>query len=778
MIIPTNLGYPRIGPDREFKRAVEAYWQGRIDRHALLEACAEIRRQNWQTQQQAGIVHIPSNDFSLYDHMLDMVALVGAVPPRYAWKGEKVDLDTYFAMARGQSTPLDVPAMEMTKWFDTNYHYIVPEFWPGMRFRLADDKPMAHFAEAQALGVHTRPVLVGPLTFLTLGKVVSSDTVVDDDWHPLALLDDLLPVYAQVLQQLAALGADWVQIDEPILVLDLSPATREAFLPAYTALTRAVPRLKLCLTTYFGSLGDNLSTALALPVHALHLDLVRAPEQLADVLPRIPDGMSLSLGVVDGRNVWRTDLAQAHTLVVQAINALGSDRVLIAPSCSLLHTPVDLAAETEIDPEICPWLAFARQKLNEVVLLARLADEGLSAVRTQFEENQAAIAARRASPKTHNPQVRAQVAQITPEMARRATPHAQRKAIQQTHLALPLLPTTTIGSFPQTAEVRRMRSAWQNGRLSSEAYEAFLRQEIERTVRFQEEIGLDVLVHGEFERTDMVEYFGQQMDGFLFTQNGWVQSYGSRCVRPPIIYGDVCRPQPMTVRWAQYAQSLTNKPMKGMLTGPVTILKWSFVRDDQPRADTCRQIAMALRDEVLDLEAAGIRVIQIDEPALREGMPLRRADWAEYLQWAVECFGLTAGGVRDETQIHTHMCYSEFNEIIEWIAAMDADVISIESSRSKMDLLDAFARFHYPNDIGPGVYDIHSPRVPPQAEIEVLLRKALTVLNPEQVWVNPDCGLKTREWAQVRPALANMVAAARTLRAELQSKSARHEEVK
>ncbi|MBN1937820.1 MAG: 5-methyltetrahydropteroyltriglutamate--homocysteine S-methyltransferase [Anaerolineae bacterium] len=754
-----NLGYPRIGPNREFKRAVEAYWRGKISQQELLDTCADIRHDNWLAQRQAGIVHIPSNDFSLYDHVLDTTAMVGAVPPRYGWRSDTVDLDTYFAMARGvQTAGLDVPAMEMTKWFDTNYHYLVPEFWPGMQFKLASDKPVAQFEEARDLGVHTRPVLLGPITFLTLGK--STDGALD----PLALLDGLLVVYVQVLQQLADAGADRVQIDEPALALDLPPSTLKTFETAYAALSTADGRLKLHLTTYFGTLGDNLNTALSLPVSALHLDLVRAPEQLAPALAVAPPTLSLSLGVVDGRNVWRTDLARAQALIAQAVDVLGTERVLIGPSCSLIHSPVDLNAENEIDAEVKPWLAFARQKLDEIALLARLADGGVEAIRSQFEQNQAAIAARRASTKTHAPQVRARMAQITPQMAQRATPYAGRKKAQQAYLHLPPLPTTTIGSFPQTGEVRRARSDWLKGRLSTQEYEDFLRQEIERTVRYQEEIGLDVLVHGEFERTDMVEYFGQQMDGFLFTQNGWVQSYGSRCVRPPIIYGDVQRPQPMTVRWSRYAQSLTPKPMKGMLTGPVTILKWSFVRDDQPRADTCRQIALALRDEVLDLEAAGIKVIQIDEPALREGMPLRRADWDAYLGWAVECFRLTAGGVRDETQIHTHMCYSEFNEIIEWVGTMDADVISIESSRSRMDLLGAFVDYRYPNDIGPGVYDIHSPRIPATEELVELLRKALQVLSPEQVWVNPDCGLKTRGWAEVKPSLERMVEAAQTVR--------------
>ncbi|PZN09220.1 MAG: 5-methyltetrahydropteroyltriglutamate--homocysteine S-methyltransferase, partial [Bacillota bacterium] len=586
----------------------------------------------------------------------------------------------------------------------------------------------------------------------------------------LALLDRLLPVYAQVLTELRAAGAEWVQLDEPYLVLDLDEPEREAFRRAYEVLAGAAPGLKLFLATYFEGLRDNLELALSLPVQALHLDLVRDPGQLEQVLAAgVPASLSLSLGVVDGRNVWRTDLEAALALLERARDALGPQRIFVAPSCSLLHVPIDLELETNLDPEIKGWLAFARQKLQEVAILTRALNEGREAVREALAESRRQVEARRRSPRRTLPEVQERLARLRPEDARRATPATDRRRLQRERLGLPPLPTTTIGSFPQTPEIRRLRARWRRGEVSQAEYEAGSRAEIERVVRLQERLGLDVLVHGEPERNDMVEYFAEQLDGFVFTEHGWVQSYGSRCVKPPILYGDVRRPGPMTVGWITYAQALTNRPVKGMLTGPVTILQWSFVRDDQPREVTCRQIALAIRDEVRDLEEAGIRVIQIDEPAFREAMPLRRADRAAYLEWATECFRLATGGVRDETQIQTHMCYSEFNDIIEAIAALDADVILIEASRSGMELLDAFVDFHYPGDIGPGVYDIHSPRVPPVAEIKGLLRKAVAVLDPGQLWVNPDCGLKTRRYEEVEPSLRNMVAAARQLREELAS---------
>jgi 5-methyltetrahydropteroyltriglutamate--homocysteine methyltransferase len=757
MVLSSNLGYPRIGPKRELKKAVESYWAGETSESQLLETCRALRRAAWRTQQELGLNHIPSNDFSLYDHVLDTTAMVGAVPVRYGGSGEAVDTATYFAMARGSS---EAPAMEMTKWFDTNYHYIVPELAPEQPFRLASTKPIDMFNEAKEDGIHTRPVLVGPVSYLLLGKSKAAD------FQPLALLDRLLPVYEEVLRRLAAAGADWVQIDEPWLVLDLSNVARTAFRLAFERLAAAAPGLKILVASYFGDLRENLPLALSLPVAAVHLDLVRAPDALEWALARTPERLALSLGVVNGRNIWRTDLGRAMEWLERAVGALGRDRVLVGPSCSMLHCPVDLAFETDLDGELKEWLAFAKQKIGEIVLLTRALNEGRAAVEGELRAGHEATERRRASPRVHDPAVKQRGAAITEDMTRRQSPYSARRDLQRRRLELPRFPTTTIGSFPQTREVRAARAAFKSGKQSEEEYVAFLKQEIAETIQFQEEIGLDVLVHGEFERNDMVEYFGEQLDGFAFTKNGWVQSYGSRCVKPPIIYGDIRRPRPMTVEWSKFAQSLTAKPVKGMLTGPVTILQWSFVRDDQPRAETCRQIALAIRDEAVDLEAAGIKAIQIDEPAFREGLPLRRADGAEYLRWAVECFRLASSGVRDETQIHTHMCYSEFNDILDAIAAMDADVISIEASRSGMELLAAFARFQFPNEIGPGVYDIHSPRVPAREEIEELLRRALLVLSPEQLWVNPDCGLKTRKWEEVDPALSAMVKAAAALRLE------------
>ena len=760
MVIASNLGYPRIGPGRELKKALESFWGGRSDAAALDAASVTLRRASWELQQAAGIDQIPSNDFSLYDHVLDTAAMLGAVPSRFGWNGSMVDRDTYFAMARGGP---DTPAMEMTKWFDTNYHYIVPEFEPGMILRLASSKAIDEYREAKALGIETRPKLLGPVSFLLLGKSRHAGI------EPLDLLDQALPVYEQVLRQLAEAGATWVQVDEPMLVLDLSARARAAYAQAYARLSAAGPSLKLLLATYFGDPGDNLETALGLPVAGLHLDLTRASHTgrlVQRTLAAVPDARTLSLGLVDGRNVWRTDLDAALGTARAVLESVGPQRVMIGPSCSLLHTPVDLGLETELDEELHSWLAFARQKVDEIALLARaLVDE--AAVAAELEARRAALASRRASSRVHDPAVAARMGSVDEAMQRRATAFAQRHAAQQARLRLPPLPTTTIGSFPQTGAVRKTRAAFKAGRLSAAEYDGFLESEIERVVRFQEEVGLDVLVHGEPERTDMVEYFGERLAGVAVTKHGWVQSYGSRCARPPIIYGDVSRPEPMTVRWARYAQSLTDRPVKGMLTGPITILQWSFVRDDQPRRDTAGQIALAIRDEVRDLEAAGIRVIQIDEPALREGLPLRRVEWDAYLEWAVASFRLAAAGVHDETQIHTHMCYAEFNDILEAIARMDADVISIEASRSQMELLEGFARFRYPNQIGPGVYDIHSPRVPSQKSVETLIDYALDVLAAGQLWINPDCGLKTRNWDEVRPSLTHMVAAAERQRSRV-----------
>ncbi|HKU97834.1 MAG TPA: 5-methyltetrahydropteroyltriglutamate--homocysteine S-methyltransferase [Vineibacter sp.] len=768
----STLGVPRIGPRRELKSALESYWAGRSTGTALLDAASGLRTASWARQNALGITHIPSNDFSLYDHVLDTSVMVGAIPAAYGWTGSDIPLDTYFAMARG-STGADpdacghahhgggVPALEMTKWFDTNYHYMVPEFSKGQAFTLATTKPVDDFREAMSLGLRTRPVLVGPVTFLKLGK--SKDADVD----PLSLLPALLPVYAELLRRLAASGADWVQMDEPCLALDLDAAAHAALRSAYETLSRAAPSLNLLLTSYFGGLGDNLDTALRLPVRGLHLDLVRGIGDLDRVIAQAPADLTLSLGVIDGRNVWRADLPAILDRIEPVVARRGSDRIIVAPSCSLLHVPIDLELETGLDPDVRGWLAFAVQKMGELHAIGTALSDGRAAVADILDASAVAVATRRTSPKINDAAVAARLAAVTPDMARRTSAFAERQRRQRAELGLPALPTTTIGSFPQTDAVRKARAQHLKGALGDAEYDAFLHQETEAAVRWQEDIGLDVLVHGEFERNDMAQYFGELLRGYICTRHGWVQSYGSRYVRPPIIYGDVSRPTPMTVAWSAYAQSLTRKPVKGMLTGPVTMLKWSFVRDDLPLEQVCRQIALALRDEVADLQEAGIRIIQIDEPALREAMPLRRAQWKAYLDWAVACFRLSASTVADETQIHTHMCYSEFNDIIDAIGAMDADVISIETSRSKMELLDAFITYRYPNEIGPGVYDIHSPRLPDIDEMVALLDKAKQRLSPEQIWVNPDCGLKTRRWEEVRPALVNMVAAARRLRATI-----------
>ena len=761
MPISHNLGFPHLGAGRELKRATEGYWSGKVSQADLLKQGVALRERHWRLQRDVGIDLIPSNDFSYYDRMLDACALVGAVPKRYGWAGGPVDLDSYFAMARGvQSGGRDVTAMEMTKWFDTNYHYIVPEFEPGQAFRLSSSKPVDEFLEAKALGIQTKPVLIGPVTFLLLGKTRTAR------FDRLSLLDALLPVYAEILNRLAAAGATWVQLDEPCLSLDRTPADRAAFVRAYRFLAEQAPQVKQLVATYFGTLDDNLSTVLELPVGGVHVDAVRAGEGLAPLLQAWPvgggrAGKVLSLGVIDGRNIWKADLTTALRQLEDALERAGAAQLWVAPSCSLLHVPIDLDLERRLDSELKGWLAFAKQKLVEVATLARGLREGRDAVAPALEANQRALAGRRASRRIHNPAVKQRARGVTEHDMRRAAPFAERRRKQ---LRLPLFPTTTIGSFPQTAEVRAARKQLHDGKLTPGEYDAFIAEQITRTLRQQEELGLDVLVHGEFERNDMVEYFGEQLEGFAFTENGWVQSYGTRYVKPPIIFGDVSRPKPMTVRWSTFAQSKTARPVKGMLTGPVTILQWSFVRDDQPRAETAKQLALAIRDEVKDLEAAGIRVIQIDEPALREGLPLRRADWPAYVEWAVNAFRLATAGVSDATQIHTHMCYSEFNDVIRVIEKMDADVISIENARSGSELLEGFKEYRYPNEIGPGVYDIHSPRVPSTAEIVQALKRMQEVLGDRQIWVNPDCGLKTRAWPETLAALRNLVHAARQMR--------------
>jgi 5-methyltetrahydropteroyltriglutamate--homocysteine methyltransferase len=755
MTITHNLGFPRIGARRELKFALERHWQGEATQAELeAQACA-LRARHWA--QQAALDLVPVGDFSLYDQVLDMSFLLGNVPARARGHGAS-PLEQYFRVARGRAGSQDdcgcVHAGEMTKWFDTNYHYIVPEFDAGTAFALDTTHLEAQLREAQDAGVPAKPVIVGPLTYLWLGKS-------KDGSERLDLLGALLPVYARLLDWLASEGVDWVQIDEPALATDLDARWRQAYRDAYAHLAGHGP--KLLLATYFGPLGENLALACALPVAGLHLDAINAREEVESAINLLGQDQVLSLGVVDGRNVWKTDL-HATLAWLEPVQRRIGERLWIAPSCSLLHVPVDLDLETGLDPEIRSWLAFAVQKLDELRLLARALDHGRVGVQEALLANAAAIDRRRASPRVHQPEVAQAVAAITPDMGRRASPHAQRRTEQAAVLNLPSYPTTTIGSFPQTQEIRQARQRHKRGELDEAGYRAAMQAEIRRCVQAQEALGLDVFVHGEAERNDMVEYFGEQLEGYAFSANGWVQSYGSRCVKPPILYGDVRRPRPMTVEWTRHAQSLTDKPMKGMLTGPVTMLNWSFVRDDQPRATTCRQLALAIRDEVLDLERAGVRIIQIDEAALREGLPLRRANWDDYLGWAVEAFRIAANGVRDATQIHTHMCYSEFNDIIGAIAAMDADVITIETSRSGLELLDAFDGFSYPNGIGPGVYDIHSPNTPSREQIVRLMRQAAARIPPDQLWVNPDCGLKTRRWEEVLPALENMVAAARILR--------------
>lgn len=762
-----NLGYPRVGSHRELKKANEQFWAGTISKDALQKVAREIRRQNWETQREAGIELIPSNDFSLYDHVLDTSLMVGAIPERYHQlldgKSNK-ELELYYAMARGiQVGNLDIKAMEMTKWFDTNYHYLVPEFVKDQKFTRYSDKVLLEFEDAMHKGILTKPVLLGPVTYLLLGKEKEEGFVKTD------LIDNLLPVYIAILKELASRGADWVQLDEPGLALDLTDNERLAFQSAYQQIREAVPKVRILLTTYFGALEDNLSTATSLPVDALHIDVTRGGESLAGILEDqtfVGSAKKLSLGVVDGRNIWKNDYNKSLELVASVTKVLGDDRVMIAPSCSLLHSPHDLDLEkdeTVLTPEIKNWMAFARQKLAEVVTLSRLAGTNWHSEEA-FLINQEAIASRRVSTLIHKPAVKERTARIADKDFERLHAFPLRQPVQLEKLNLPLFPTTTIGSFPQTDDIRQLRARLKKGTLTLEEYENRIREEIISSLRWQEDLGIDVLVHGEFERNDMVEYFGESLSGFVFTQNGWVQSYGSRCVKPPVIYGDVERPEPMTVKWSAFAQANSEKLVKGMLTGPVTILQWSFVRDDQPRKDTTFQIALAIRDEVIDLEKAGIKVIQIDEPAIREGLPLRKHAWAGYLKWAVDAFRLSAAGVADRTQIHTHMCYSEFNDIIDSIAAMDADVITIETSRSQMELLDAFARFNYPNEIGPGVYDIHSPRVPTVEEMILLLEKALKVIPARNLWVNPDCGLKTRKWPETEAALRNMISAANLLR--------------
>ncbi|WP_338848158.1 5-methyltetrahydropteroyltriglutamate--homocysteine S-methyltransferase [Massilia sp. W12] len=757
MVITHNLGYPRMGAQRELKTALENFWQGKQDSQALLDCAAQLRAQHWR--QQAQLDWIPVADFSLYDHVLDTSYLLGNLPQRAYAHGD--GLPAYFRAARGaQDACCNVAAAELTKWFDTNYHYLAPELQADSHFSLHPELLLAQIEQAQAAKLPLKPVLLGPVTYLWLGKSRDGSDKIS---LLQTLLPRLLPLYAGLLAQLAARGVQWVQIDEPVLCLELEDEWKLALQSAYAQLCAAP--LKIMLASYFERLGENASLAASLPCAGLHVDVAHDQSELPALLAQWPQQKILSLGVIDGRNVWKTDL-HAVLAWLEPVARMLPERLWIAPSCSLLHTPQDLTLEQDLPAEIYSWLAFARQKLEELQILAQAINHGRSRVQEALVANSAAIERRRHSRLIHNPQVQAALASLTPAMAQRQSPFPQRAALQAGKLQLPAWPTTTIGSFPQTAEIRQARSHHRQGHIDSEEYRRIMQAQIAHCVQEQEALGLDVLVHGEAERNDMVEYFASHLQGYAITQHGWVQSYGSRCVKPPILYGDVSRPQPITLEWISYAQSLSAKPVKGMLTGPVTMLNWSFVRDDQALAQTCRQLALAIRAEVLDLERAGVGIIQIDEAALREGLPLKRSAWRDYLEWAVQAFRISANGVQDATQIHTHMCYSEFNDIIEAIAALDADVTTIESARSDMELLQSFANFDYPNQLGPGVYDIHSPNIPSVSEMEELMRLAAQRIAPQRLWVNPDCGLKTRRWEEVRPALRNMVQAAQRLRAQ------------
>lgn len=754
MVKTHNLGFPRIGKKRELKFALEAYWRGEISLVDLESQASELRKQHWNSQKKLDFS--PVSDFSFYDHVLDTSLLVGNLPRRS--QSELSELDQYFQAARGQTSKAvkqtPVAAAEMTKWFDTNYHYLVPEFEADTTFELHAARLLSYVREAKQQGVNTKPVLLGPVSYLWLGKS-------KDDSNKLDLLPKLLAVYESLLNLLAEEDVEWVQIDEPILVTELDKEWHHALNQTYFALNKAP--VKVLLTTYFGSLKENLQLACELPTAGLHIDAINAQDEVIKVVDWLPPHKVLSLGIINGRNIWKTDLNKTLDWLEPVYVRL-QQRLWLAPSCSLLHVPVDLNSETDLDTEVKDWLAFAVQKLDELTIVATALNQGRDAVTSELAANAKSIANRQHSTRVHRNDIQQRVLSVTESMANRQKPYVERAKLQRARVNLPLYPTTTIGSFPQTTDIRQTRQLFRKGELDFTAYQAKMHEQIQLAIKEQEKVGLDVLVHGEAERNDMVEYFGEQLDGYIFSRFGWVQSYGSRCVKPPIIFGDIARPNAMTVDWINYAQSLTNKPVKGMLTGPVTMLNWSFVRDDQPRSETCLQLALAIRDEVKDLEQSGVTIIQIDEAALREGLPLRRAEWQDYLEWAVRCFRITANGVANETQIHTHMCYSEFNDIIESIAAMDADVITIETSRSDMELLDVFNAFAYPNEIGPGVYDIHTPNIPEVEYMKSLMEKAAQRIPAERLWVNPDCGLKTRQWTEVKPALEAMVEAAKELR--------------
>ena len=758
MILSSNLGYPRIGPNRELKWLLESFWKKKINEIDLFENISNIKKNNWPKQKKAGIHFIPSNDFSLYDHVLDMCLTVDAVPDRFKeLRNKKNKLDLYFAMARGyQNGKIDIKAMEMTKWFDTNYHYIVPEFKPNQKFKLAFSKIIDEFLEAKNFGIITRPVILGPISFLYLGKSISNK------FNKINLLNKLLPVYKQIFKLLKKFGAEWIQVDEPILSFDLENNLKKKFISTYNYLNKDAP--KILLTSYFSSAYPNYNLLRRINVSGLHFDLVNTESKdLNKIIQNYPKSKFFSAGLINGRNIWKNNLSNSIEILKKLKRKISKDKLIVSSSCSLIHSPVDLNKEEVIDKNIKDWLAFADQKLIEIVFLQRYFNSNLLKNNNFFLDNKLSIKKRKISKLIHNKKVKKRIKSISSKMLKRNNNYFLRSMIQS-ELNLPSFPTTTIGSFPQTNEVRKFRLKFKKKEISKKTYENFLKKETKKTIKFQENIDIDVIVHGEFERNDMVEYFGEQLQGFIFTKFGWVQSYGSRCVKPPIIFGDISRTKPITVFWSKFAQSLTKKIVKGMLTGPVTILQWSFVRDDQPREITCKQIALALLDEVLDLEKNGLRIIQIDEPALREGLPLRKQQWSSYLKWAIDSFKITSSSVKAETQIHTHMCYCEFDDILDSIEKLDADVISIETSRSNMELLNSFKTYKYPNSIGPGVYDIHSPRVPSFKEMKILLNKAQKYIDKKKIWVNPDCGLKTRGWSEVKKALKSMTSVAKSLR--------------
>ena len=752
MIKIASIGYPRIGPKRELKVALENFWKSDISEAELQTVAKDLRRKNWQTQKENGVDLISSNDFSFYDQVLDTICLLGAIPKRYKWDGKEVSLKTYFAMARGsQTSELDVPALEMTKWFDTNYHYLVPELSKDQAFKLSTNKPFVEFNEAKKYGFNTKPIILGPLSFLLLAKGL-------DGFKTINLLDKILPVYKEIIKKLSELGAEWIQIDEPILVKDLDSQVVSQIKNTLNELKKSSGSSKILVATYFEDLNDEVKNEIfESDIDAVHLDLVRGNRNKSYVKN---SKKQLSLGLIDGRNVWKADLKEK----IEFIKNNTSGDIIIASSCPLLHTPYDLDLEQNVPQEIKRWLSFSKQKLQELNIIKNFINNNTH--QTELKKNTDDVQDRKTSKLIHDNAVKDRIKIINKSITDRKSSYTLRAKVQKDIFSLPKYPTTTIGSFPQTSDVRQARAKFKRGEIDEKSYDKFLEEKTIDAIRKQEKIGLDVIVHGEFERNDMVEYFGEQLKGFTFTSSGFVQSYGSRCVKPPIIYGNVSRPKPMTVRWSKFAQDQTKQIVKGMLTGPITILQWSFVRDDQPRKNTAQEIAFAIRDEVQDLEKNGIRMIQIDEPALREGLPLKKKDWKEYLEWSVDCFKISSGVVKDETQIHTHMCYAEFEDIINSIAALDADVISIETSRSRMELLTTFEKFKYPNEVGPGVYDIHSPRVPTKDEMKELIKKASKLIDSKRVWVNPDCGLKTRGWPETTAALEKMVEAAKELRNE------------